>query len=561
MAAWLSSQDDDEHLQRVADIIESRAVSGAGVGVLCPTNRQVADLAHQLRMRGLMVSEEGAGSAASIPAVAALLDLLRFASHPGDRAAAYRVSHSPFAASCGLVAMETIDRKGRSSALEHAALAIRQRIGADGLGEMIADLVGEVGEVCDAREQFSLRRVAERAAIWDLDGPRDVMDFVRIIEQAGFGSPSDAPIRLMTQHKAKGLEFDEVVLPWLDGTLAKVRTAPCYPLTFDPLEPAVAMAPGMSAEQREHAPVLEAFQNQGYAASLADALSLLYVSVTRPRLGLHLVLRPSTKDPDETLTPATLLRAAIPELNQEFIRAMDEGGDQSSEPFWTRSGGDFQTGGAAATATHVRKVSPVRVRIDAPPRVVSPSAREQSGSISQRWPLIPGRARRDGFVLHELFRLVRWLEDGTPDAADVERAFDEAALQLGRPIGRDLRAELQCRFERSLEGPLGDALRRQAHAAWAVDTLEAIPEHPMLVQTDSGVIRGRIDRLVIGRNASGTITRAAILDFKTGSVRADEARSAARAWYQPQLDRYAEGVAALFGIAPDSIETGLLFVE
>ena len=164
-------------------------------------------------------------------------------------------------------------------------------------------------------------------------------------------------------------------------------------------------------------------------------------------------------------------------------------------------------------------------------------------------------------MLHELYRLVRWLDDGAPEATEIDLAFDEAALQLGRPVGSDLRAQLLERFEQSLEGTVGESLRRGAHASWDVDALEAIPEHPMLVRTESGVIRGRIDRLVLGPDASGTVTRAAILDFKTGWVRTDEDRRGAEEWYQPQLDRYAEGVAATFGIAPDSIETGLLFVE
>ena len=561
VAAWLSPKDEDEHLCCVADIIEARAATGVGVGVLCPTNGQVADLSHELRTRGIAVSEEGAGGAASIPAVAALLDLIRFASHPGDRAAAFRVSHSPFAAMFGLAPIETMPEKGRNATLEQIALSIRERIGRDGLGETIAAMAREVQCACDAREQFSLRLVAERAAEWDLAGPRDAMDFVRTIEQTGFGAPSDAAVRLMTQHKAKGLEFDEVVIPWLDGTMAEARRMPCFPLSGDPLEPPIAMAPEIPKKQRVHAPVLEAFQGQSFAAGLADALSLLYVSITRPRTGLHLVFRPSDKDPEDTLTAATFLRAASSGLNTGFSRAMDEIDDRADEPFWTLSGGDFHTSGGGVVPPKPHRVSTVRIQASDVAQVVSPSTHEQAGSIRERWPLVPGRARRDGIVLHELYRLVRWLDDGAPEATEIDLAFDEAALQLGRPVGSDLRAQLLERFEQSLEGTVGESLRRGAHASWDVDALEAIPEHPMLVRTESGVIRGRIDRLVLGRDASGTVTRAAILDFKTGWVRTDEDRRGAEEWYQPQLDRYAEGVAATFGIAPDSIETGLLFVE
>ncbi|MCP4757999.1 MAG: UvrD-helicase domain-containing protein [Planctomycetes bacterium] len=560
VAAWLSPKDDDAHLEYVADIIEDRAAVGAGVGVLCPTNGQVADLSHELRMRGVAVSEEGAGGAASIPAVAAMLDVLRFASHPGDRAAAFRVSHSPLGPMIGLHPLETIAKKERDATLERISLGIRSRIAKEGLSETLATLVRQSGDSCDARGQFSLRLVADRAAEWEEGGPRDTMDFVRTIEQTGFGAPSDAAVRIMTQHKAKGLEFDEVVLPWLDRPMAKARQMPCFPFSGDPLEPPLAMAPEVSQKQRVHAPVLEAFQNQSWAAGLADSLSLLYVSITRPRTGLHLVFRPSDKDPQEQLTSATFLRAAIDDLNRNFSKAVDEIDTRPKEPFWTRSGGAFQTSGGGEASQAAESVSLVRIRVSDVPTVLAPSSHEQTGSIADRWPLLPGRARRDGVILHELFRLVRWLDDGPVDDAAIERAFDEAALQLGRPVGSDLRAALQTRFMESLGGPVGAALRREMHAAWKVETLEAIPEHPILVQTETGVIRGRIDRLVLGKDSSGAVVRAAILDFKTGHAETEAELQAAREWYQPQLDRYAEGVAAIYGLPLESIDTGLLFV-
>jgi ATP-dependent exoDNAse (exonuclease V) beta subunit len=192
--------------------------------------------------------------------------------------------------------------------------------------------------------------------------------------------------------------------------------------------------------------------------------------------------------------------------------------------------------------------------------LVTPSSHEGAGSLSDRFQLLPGRARRDGVILHELYRHVGWFDDGPPAEVLLEQAFDNAAIQLGRPVGSDLRAALLNRFTESLSGDVGNALCRAAHSDWKVESLEALPEHPILVRLDSGMLRGRIDRLILGRDASGNITHAAILDYKTGRADTKAERQAATELYQPQLDRYAEGVAALYHLSPSAIETGLMFV-
>jgi len=420
-------------------------------------------------------------------------------------------------------------------------------------------LTRTVERACDAREQAGLRLVAERAAGWTSTTTTRLRDFVSLVEEAGFAAPTTAPVRVMTQHKAKGLEFDEVILPWLDRGMARDRTAPCFPWSPEPLADIAAIAPHVRKELRVHTPILKAFHNQSWAGDLADALSLLYVAITRPRTGLHLVFRKleKPKQVHEILTPATFLRAAIPELDQ----AMENADPDDTKHFWKLEGSVITRPDDQAHGT-LPPTKPVRVTpIGARSTLVTPSSHDGVGSLAERFRLVPGRARRDGVILHELYRHVQWLDDGPPPEVLIEQAFDEAAIQLGRPVGSELRAALLERFTESLEAEVGNALRRAAHADWNVATLEALPEHRMLVRLDTGMLRGRIDRLVLGRDASGTITRAAILDFKTGRLDTEADRQAAIEWYQPQLDRYAEGVAAAYSLPPDAIETGLLFVE
>ncbi|MBT5658255.1 MAG: hypothetical protein HOI89_10780, partial [Phycisphaerae bacterium] len=373
-----------------------------------------------------------------------------------------------------------------------------------------------------------------------------------------FAAPTTAQVRVMTQHAAKGLEFDEVILPWLDKSMGGARRAPCFPWAPKPLADIAAIAPEIKKDLRVHAPILEAFHNQSWVGDLSDSLSLLYVSITRPRTGLHLVFRKlkNPKQVHEALTPATFIRAAIPSIDQAIENA--EPDDQKH--FWKfeNSVVTHRTTEAPATPPHPKPV--LVIPTGARSALVTPSSHEGAGSLSDRFQLLPGRARRDGVILHELYRHVGWFDDGPPAEVLLEQAFDNAAIQLGRPVGSDLRAALLNRFTESLSGEVGKALCRAAHSDWKVESLEALPEHPILVRLDSGMLRGRIDRLILGRDASGNITHAAILDYKTGRADTKAERQAATELYQPQLDRYAEGVAVAYNLLPESIETELMFV-
>ena len=139
----------------------------------------------------------------------------------------------------------------------------------------------------------------------------------------------------------------------------------------------------------------------------------------------------------------------------------------------------------------------------------------------------------------------------------MERAFAEAAIQLGRPVTDAQQSQLRERFDQALDGPVGQALCRAAHASWGDLTLDVLPEHPLLATLEDGVIRGRIDRLVLGRDAKGHVVKASILDYKSGGVSDPEALEAI---YGDQMHRYAQGVAAAWGLSVEDIDTQLIHV-
>jgi ATP-dependent exoDNAse (exonuclease V) beta subunit len=551
VCAYVAEKDDVPTL--AATIAAGRLPYVGTIGILCPTNRNVAAVSKALGDQGVAVSQEGSGKVEDICAAARLLDVLRIGDHPGHMEAAYRVSHSPFGVRIGLGPTETLP--DRSTSVAEASRRIRQSIATRGLPDSLADLVDAIAPEVDAREYASLRRIVTIASHWDSATPRRLSEFVSHVEQVGLGEASDASVRVMTMHASKGLEFDEVVLPWLDDKMVKESPSVCQGWSVDALGAIKAIAPSVTNDERVHTPILRAFHEQAFAGDLADRLSLLYVAVTRARRGLHLVFQPVKKDVDETLSPATFLRAALPSLDAQ----LDGVEDTPEKAIWRapESRADYEQPCASTPPTP----DAVAVRLRATPvaAAITPSQHD-TASLGERCRLVSSVARRDGVVLHELFRTIEWLDDGPPDEDAIERAFDEAAIQLGSPVSDDRRRGLTERFFAAIEGELGPALRRSAHDEWRATTLEALPEHPLLAQLDTGVLRGRIDRLILGRDGSGVVTHAAILDFKSGRAETDGDRYAATEWYQSQLERYAEGVAAVYNLSAESIETGLLFV-
>ena len=70
---------------------------------------------------------------------------------------------------------------------------------------------------CDRRDQSRLQQLVELAYEYQPASTLRTDDFVRLVEQRQVADPSSADVRVMTIHQAKGLEFDIVVLPELDG--------------------------------------------------------------------------------------------------------------------------------------------------------------------------------------------------------------------------------------------------------------------------------------------------------------------------------------------------------
>ncbi|TLY92114.1 MAG: hypothetical protein E6K44_05695 [Gammaproteobacteria bacterium] len=173
-------------------------------------------------------------------------------------------------------------------------------------------------ELRDARVFFSA--LAERAAAFEWRGPEDFPALLQDLYSAA-DAPGANPVQVMTIHRAKGLEFDHVLVPGLDRSVG-AGERPLLRWIDLPRERGASdliVAPA-AAIGEEGGGELNAFL-AGLLSTRArhERTRLMYVAATRARETLHLSGAPKVKsgarfDPD----PRSLLACLWPALAERF---------------------------------------------------------------------------------------------------------------------------------------------------------------------------------------------------------------------------------------------------
>ncbi len=542
-------------------------VPAARIGVLTYRNVSVARVIHELRLLGVEASEEGGTPVDDAAPVAALLALLRLADHPGDTIARYHVAATPLGEIVGLS-----DRRDERTA-RSLSLSVRRRLLDEGYGSSLAEWARALAPRVSPTEMRRLEQLVELGYRWDERSTLRPGDFARFVRSEKVEDPLASPVRVMTVHQAKGLEFDAVVLPELDRSIAGTGSGPALPERDPDTGRVLRVFPRIPRHHRHLFPEVEEAVRQEQCSLLRDALSFLYVAVTRARYSLHLLIQ---ADPESSISSASSLARLVRASLGHHERRVEDGERlfEAGEAGWHREIERIREARAATADASDGETGPLRVTRGARrERIlgrVAPSDLASDGRVelADRLRVDRDRAYALGTVVHAWCEEVRWIEQELP--ADT-RLVEIARRTEPSLTDDDIERHLEW-FRHALEAPeVRRALSREATADRCRGSVEVRTERRFSHRRGGEIVTGSIDRLVLIREDGGNgtptldgerspIVSAEVLDFKTDEVDAGPTLEEKVGDYEPQIALYREAVASMYGLDPGAVTARLVFL-
>lgn len=518
------------------------------IGVLTRTNGPIPRLIHQLRNRGILAAQDKGHPLVDEPCVNAMLSVLQLAEHPGDSASQYHVGKSAFARLLGLGS--PLD----PNVGERVSSELRSRMANGGIAGLTSWLRQGAAPFLTARGLDRLRRVETLAAEFDVRANGRIPEFIRLVEDSAVNDAAAGQVSVLTIHRAKGLEWDAVVMIDLErgwkGRTPRVVVDRGEQGENDPLAPiqTVTLWPRESLQSCN--PQLVDIANRYRARQIHEELSGLYVSMTRAKRRLEMIVS-NVADQGGALSSAAVLRSVFaPGVDQkeageiariEHVAKKKEASALSRPPSIT---GEFQTERVAFRfVAEDARTSNLR----------SPSQRKDGAHVRDLLHADSGHeeSRRLGHVWHAWFEDIEWAEAWKCD----QEKLVQIATQFGMPPA-EATGQL-AKFDDVLVGPIGQALSRSRYSSSSSE-LTVRREWP-LAWNEGGIVTGRIDRLVIGLDG-GRPVWAEVLDFKTDRVIGKTPAECA-AVYSEQMKAYRKAVAGALRLDPAQVRSALLFTS
>lgn len=516
----------------------------ASIAVLVRAKAEIPRIRFLLGERGLEASDEGGNPLTDSLGVTWILALLQLADHPHDGVARLQVARSPFAREFGLDLGTVETDRGREDA-ERIARRVREDLLHRGYGAFCAVRAESLGAEASDWDARRLEQLVDLALTYDARATLRPIDFVDLVRSQRVPDPTASRIKVMTIHASKGLEFDAVVLPELGRS---IRLTPVGVLSRSASEtepPNLLSVVPKKSLALQHGVLGEVFESAEKRA-MTDALSALYVAMTRAKHCLELIVPPPPKRESNpvALRPANLVRPALEEKEPD-AKAVREG-----EPvmLWEHphSSDGWGAGSSGAEAMYVPEPNLELAPEPARKAELTPSTID-GGAVSPA----DGTAKRLGTLVHALFEGVEWSEGESRTDDELRAVCARVDRGPGAPVDEAItrfRAALASDAGREVFAKPAGACRVLNERSFDVETTDADP--------DAFRIRGAIDRLVLW-TSEGSIVRAEIVDFKVVAAATEQdVVDASRA----QLDAYRRAIRQLFGLDDAAMTVSILWL-
>lgn len=417
---------------------------------------------------------------------------------------------------------------------EGLARAVLRQVNEEGFARTVETWLRRLEPVVGADDAFSrerARQLTEAAQRFDQTGGREVAEFVQFAERYVVREAETAAVvRVMTIHKSKGLGFDVVVLPDLEGNSLATRRRDGLAVQRSEdraVEWVLDMPPKLF---HEHDEVLAAHVAEAEADAAYEKLCLFYVAMTRAKRAMYLI----TKPVGEKSTSANFPRLLTETLGTAGSEGGAQAGAEKCEAVFAE-GDENWFGG-------IRRVDEVVAATDG---VKGIAARGQVAGVVRRLARTPSGAKAEvvsgaalfgaagagaasfGTAMHKAFAAVEW--------GGVTNGLLAAWKAAG--LGDTVVAEARACVESS--GLAGVFTHESGAGLWRERMFEIV--------LDGAWITGVFDRVVVRCNGTGRVSAATVYDFKTDRVvPGGESDVASR--YAGQMAVYRKAAACLAGL-------------
>ncbi len=544
---------------------EAKAQSpDATIAILVRQTKHIYPLLAKLSALDIEACENRGNPLVDAPSVAAAVSMLQLIDHPSDTAALHHVQSTPLAKAL---------RLNHPNDIHPIAANLRHRAAAQGCVPLLIEWLNACADAMDQRGQTRFKQLIDLAGHLQDQGDPSPATLASIAQNRKIDDPAQAPVRVLTIHGSKGLEFDVVVLPLFE-TQWKINHENILAMRDQALGPISKVTRYPDQTMQQVHPALKELHDDSMLKQINEELCCLYVATTRAKSSLQMIV-PADKegrsnqpeplsDTKYRLNPAHVIRSALAP-------------DQPATPgsiLWESSAGNW-TDNIKSKAETTAPTTPVTLNLIAPSTLkagqlttAAPSTlHEETTQTQTASDLLDdsrfGQSARDfGQCVHNAFEQFDWADQSIPTDEQITRNLADQGHSPSH-ITQSLKI-----LHSSLQNQEIAALLN--HDQWLADHPKATSaavhhERPFAQRLGQPerLVQGRFDRLIIGRNNT-QITNIHIIDYKTDHAAAGLDQAALNEYAQkhlPQMNAYRQAIKSMYNLDDDAIEVTLIFTS